>query len=141
MNVVFHRRHHQCAGLKVYEARIAGTPIAGLREGDAGLRELEDMAGRRIFHQARNLVQDGHQTSMKVTLLISLSVVTPARAFSSADSRRNVIPSSRAARRISDAGRRLRISSRMRSERSSNSWMALRPRKPVPPHSKQPEPS
>ena len=41
---------------------------------------------------------------MNVTLLISLSVVMPARAFSSADSRRNVMPSSRAARRISDAG-------------------------------------
>ncbi len=34
-----------------------------------------------------------------------------------------------------------RIISRIRSERSSSSWIAVRPRKPVPPHSRQPAPS
>ena len=43
--------------------------------------------------------------SMNVTLLISRSVVTPARIFATADSRRNVIPSSRAARLISEVDR------------------------------------
>src|SRR6266550_1109326 len=56
-------------------------------------------------------------------------------------SRRNVIPSSRATRLISEVGRRLMIISRIWSDRSSNSEMALRPRKPVPEHSRQPTPS
>ncbi len=38
------------------------------------------------------------------------------------------MPSSRAARLISEVGRRLMIISRMRSERSSSSVMAVRPR-------------
>jgi len=38
--------------------------------------------------------------SIKVTLLISRNVVVPLITLSSADSRRNFIPSSRAARRI-----------------------------------------
>src|ERR1043165_342752 len=59
--------------------------------------------------------------SMNVTLLISFSVVMPERTLSSADSRRNRMPSSRAARRISDVGLRARIISRMRSLKSSNS--------------------
>jgi hypothetical protein len=59
--------------------------------------------------------------SMNVTLLISFSVVMPSRTLSSADSRRKRIPSSRAARRISDVGFLARIISRMRSLKSSNS--------------------
>ncbi len=78
---------------------------------------------------------------MKVTLLISLSVVRPSRTLARAESLRNVIPSSRATRLISDVGRRLMIISRMWSDKSSNSEMALRPRKPVPEHSRQPTPS
>src|ERR1700733_2428489 len=67
----------------------------------------------------------GHFTyriaSMKVTLLISFKVVRPSRTLSSADSRRNRIPSSRAARRISEVGFLARIISRIRSLKSSNS--------------------
>ena len=59
--------------------------------------------------------------SMNVTLLISRNVVVPCRSFSTADSRRNVIPSSRAARLISDVGRLFKINSRMRSDKSSSS--------------------
>ncbi len=51
------------------------------------------------------------------------------------------MPSSRAARLISEVGRRSRISPRMRSVRSSSSQIAVRPLKPVPPHSMQPRPS
>ena len=79
--------------------------------------------------------------SMNVTLLISFSVVMPSLTLSSADSRRKRMPSSRAARRISEVGFLSRIISRMRSLRSSSSWIAVRPRNPVPPHSKQPWPS
>jgi hypothetical protein len=59
--------------------------------------------------------------SMNVTLLISFSVVRPILTLSRADSRRNRIPSSRAARRISEVGFLARIISRMRSLRSSTS--------------------
>src|ERR1017187_6482225 len=59
--------------------------------------------------------------SMNVTLLISRNVVVPCRSFSTADSRRNVIPSSRAARLISDVGRLFKINSRRRSDKSSSS--------------------
>src|SRR5262249_50932981 len=59
--------------------------------------------------------------SMNVTLLISFIVVTPALTRPRAESRRNFIPSSCAALRISDDGLFSRISSRMRSERSSSS--------------------
>jgi len=59
--------------------------------------------------------------SMKVTLLISFNVVSPILTLSRADSRRNRMPSSRAARRISDVGFLSRIISRMRSLKSSNS--------------------
>ena len=48
------------------------------------------------------------------------------------------MPSSRAACLISVAGRRSRIIWRMRSDMSSSSATAVRPRKPVPPHSSQP---
>jgi len=41
----------------------------------------------------------------------------------------------------SELGRRARIISRIWSERSSSSQMAVRPLKPVPPHSRQPAPS
>ncbi len=78
---------------------------------------------------------------MKVTLLISRSVVTPKRTFSSADSRKNTMPSCRAVRRISELGRRARIISRTVSVSSRSSWMAVRPRKPVPAQSRQPAPS
>ncbi len=65
----------------------------------------------------------GHyrMVSINVTLLISFSVVNPPRTLSSADSRRKRMPSSRAARRISDVGFFARIISRMRSVKSSNS--------------------
>ena len=53
----------------------------------------------------------GHSTN--VTLLISLSVVSPVSTRSTAHSRRNRMPSSRAAFLISDVGRRARIISRM----------------------------
>ena len=59
--------------------------------------------------------------SINVTLLISFSVVIPNRTLSSADSRRKRMPSSRAARRISDVGFLARIISRMRSLKSSSS--------------------
>ena len=42
---------------------------------------------------------------MNVTLLISFSVVMPSRTLSTADSRRNVMPSSFASRLISEVGR------------------------------------
>ena len=51
------------------------------------------------------------------------------------------MPSSRAARLISDVGRRSRIMSRMWSVRSISSQIAVRPLKPVPPHSMHPAPS
>ena len=59
--------------------------------------------------------------SMNVTLLISRRVVIPERIFSTAESRRNVMPSSRAARLISEVDRLSRIISRMRSLKSSSS--------------------
>ena len=59
--------------------------------------------------------------SIKVTLLISLSVVVPLRTLSSADSRRKRMPSSRAARRISEVGFFAKIISRIRSVKSSSS--------------------
>ena len=58
---------------------------------------------------------------MNVTLLISLKVVTPLRIFITADSRRNVMPSSRAARLISELGRRSQNHVADLSVRSSNS--------------------
>jgi hypothetical protein len=58
---------------------------------------------------------------MNVTLLISRSVVMPGAPSSTADSRRNVMPSSRAARLISEVGRLSRIISRILSLKSSNS--------------------
>jgi len=59
--------------------------------------------------------------SIKVTLLISFKVVNPPRTLSSADSRRNRMPSSRAAFRISEVDFRSRIISRIRSVKSSSS--------------------
>src|SRR5438874_2627347 len=79
--------------------------------------------------------------STNVTLLISRKVVVPSDTLLSADSRRKIIPSSFAAFLISDAGRRSRIIVRMRSERSSSSEIAARPWKPVPLHSRHPDPS
>src|SRR5262245_6647229 len=117
-------------------------PVDGIR--DTGLRKFEDVARRRILRESRELFPQRHidyVASIKVTLLISLSVVSPILALSNPDSRSDVMPSSRALRRISDAGRLSRISSRIGSLKSSNSVMALRPRNPVPPHSKHPGPS
>src|SRR4029077_10518206 len=109
------------------------------RGGDAGFGDLESHGRGRLLNETFEVFE--HHPSMNVTLLISRRVVTPARIFSTAESRRKVMPSSRAARLISEVGRRFRIISRMRSVRSSSSWMADRPRNPVPPHSKQPAPS
>jgi len=61
------------------------------------------------------------EVSMNVTLLISFSVVNPVLTLSRADSRRKRMPSSRAARRISEVGFLSRIISRIRSLKSSNS--------------------
>ena len=67
------------------------------------------------------LLKEGH--------LIDFAKSGQARAnFPKPDSRRNDMPSSRAARLISEVGRRLMIISRMRSERSRSSVMAERPR-------------
>jgi hypothetical protein len=80
--------------------------------------------------------------SIKVTLLISRSEVSAA-----------LHPVDRATRagtaclvRFGElanfgAGFFSRMISRIGSVRSSSSWMAVRPRKPVPPHSMQPAPS
>ena len=51
------------------------------------------------------------------------------------------MPSSWAAFFTSEAGRLSRIISRMRSDRFNSSQIAVRPLKPVPPHSMQPAPS
>src|SRR5207244_9629148 len=83
--------------------------------------------------------QRAHSTN--VTLLISRNVVTPSSTRPTAHSRRNVMPSSRAARLISDVGRRSRIMSRILSVKSISSQIAVRPLKPVPPHSMHPVPS
>ena len=64
---------------------------------------------------------------MNVTLLISFRVVTPCRTLASPESRKNVMPSSRATRLISEVGRRLTIISRIWSERSRSSVIAVRP--------------
>jgi len=61
------------------------------------------------------------ELSINVTLLISFKVVKPIRTRSRADSRRNRMPSSRAARRISELGRLSRIISRIRSLSSKSS--------------------
>jgi hypothetical protein len=79
----------------------------------------------RVRSLAIALIPGGHSTN--VTLLISRSVVTPVMSASTADWRRNRIPSSRAAFLISEVGRLSRISSRMRSVRSSSSQIAMRP--------------
>src|SRR5262249_60442156 len=83
----------------------------------------------------------GHRTSTKVTLLISWSVVFPPSALLMADSRRKIIPSSRAARLMSALERRRRVHSATLSVTSSSSQIAERPLYPVPPHSRQPAPS
>src|ERR1019366_5253192 len=87
--------------------------------GDAGFGDLERHGGRRFLQQRFKLVE--HYASINVTLLISRKVVIPRRIFSTADSRRKVMPSSLAARLISEVGRRFKIISRMRSVRSSSS--------------------
>ena len=65
--------------------------------------------------------------STKVTLLISFTLVTPSRILAKPLSRNVIMPSSRATRLISEVGRRSTIISRMRSVRSSNSQIAVRP--------------
>src|ERR1019366_4900875 len=89
------------------------------RRRDAGFGDLERHRRRRFLQQEFELVE--HYPSINVTLLISRKVVIPSRIFSTAESRRKVMPSSLAARLISDVGRRFRIISRMRSVRSSSS--------------------
>src|SRR5262249_48786898 len=66
-------------------------------------------------------------SSTNVTLLLSFMVVIPAFIFARPLSRSVAIPSSRAARLISEVGRRSTIISRMRSVRSINSQIAVRP--------------
>ena len=78
---------------------------------------------------------------MNVTLLISFNVVRPNRTRCNADSRRNDIPSARAAFRTSELGLFSRIISRILSFSSRSSWIAVRPLYPVPPHSIHPAPS
>jgi len=72
---------------------------------------------------------------------IASGVVMQVITRSTADSRRNRMPSSRATFLISEVGRFARISSRIRSVRSSSSQIAKRPLYPVPLHSMQPTPS
>ena len=71
-------------------------------------RQLDGRTGTGRVAKQR---QEAHSTN--VTLLISLSVVVPSRTRSTADSRRNRMPSSRAAFLISEVGRFSRIISRM----------------------------
>src|SRR5262249_15603422 len=66
-------------------------------------------------------------TSTNVTLLISCSVVLPPRALFTADSRRKIIPSSRAARLMSALLFREMITSRTLSDTSRTSQIAVRP--------------
>src|SRR5882724_6359718 len=136
------------------QCRTERLGVKNVREAQSGSNRTflplpggEDLQPRRLVRSARCdhpfrgdltsqpwpyrlLVQTCHfylVVSMKVTLLISFIVVTPALTRASAESRRNFIPSSCAALRISDDGRFSRISSRMRSDRSSSSWIAVRP--------------
>src|SRR5580704_3812413 len=140
MNIVVRGRNLQYTRLECHEIHL--LRLAHTRKGQSGFRQFERVGGRRVLQQ---LGKRGHGAeanySMNVTLLISFSVVTPLRAFAMADSRKKVMPSSRAMRLISDAGRLSKIISRMCSLKSSSSWMAVRPRNPVPPHSKHPGPS
>ena len=76
---------------------------------DSRLAANSTATGRRRRGAKRR--QDAHST--KVTLLISRSVVVPSITRSTADSRRNRIPSSRAAFLISEVGLFSRIISRM----------------------------
>src|SRR6516165_8968340 len=69
-----------------------------------------DLDGNARCNRIGHRKKTAHST--KVTLLISRRVVTPAMTCSTADSRRNRIPSSRAAFLISDVGRFARIISR-----------------------------
>ena len=94
--------------------RRAPRPPAARRASRAsrptpGWRRSPTAARRR-----RRLAERSEQThSTNVTLLISRNVVVPLMTRSTADSRRNRIPSSRAAFLISDVGRFSRIISRM----------------------------
>jgi len=103
-----------------------GDRSAGILPAVAGhlAPARRDVTPRPVLSLPRDSRRDGRRyriASMNVTLLISFSVVMPSRTLSSADSRRNRMPSSRAARRISDVGFLPRIISRMRSLRSSSS--------------------
>lgn len=106
-----------------HERTQFGRPPAGLhpRADDGRRGELKRHLGplRRpeetseaVHGVARWLQRRTHATSTNVTLLISCKVVIPANTRCRAESRRKVMPSSRAAFLISDAGRRARMSSR-----------------------------
>src|SRR5262249_6352328 len=118
-----------------------------LREGDPRrLTALDVAVGHARLHQAEDVRRDdgldeGDLHSTNVTLLTSFNVVHPSKTLARAASRRKAIPSSLAAFLISAAGRRSRISPRIRSDRSRSSAIAIRPWKPVPSHSRHPFPS
>ena len=123
---------------------IAGRAL-DLQSSVVGRQSSANHGTSAWFADDRRLMTDDcfyRMFSMNVTLLISFSVVMPSlhlveRRFAQEASCLLRAP----ARRISDVGRLSRIISRMRSLRSSSSWIAVRPRNPVPPHSKQPAPS
>src|SRR5207244_3671165 len=135
----------------VTEQRVVAVEAVVLGGGAGGLRRRPAAAPRQHAEEGldeRGADEEGGEGEeevleetlhcTKVTLLISRSVVLPANTFSSAESRRKVMPSSRAACLTSAAGRRSRIICRMRSDMSSSSATAVRPRSPVPPQSSQP---
>src|SRR5579871_6469471 len=118
-NVVTQGRNGNDAGFERPEGEL--RIFARTRHGDARLGELECHARGWVAPEGAQKSNKTHQPSINVTLLISLSVVVPVLTLRSADSRRNVIPSSRARRLISEAGRLSRIISRIRSVRSRSS--------------------
>ena len=126
------------AGPARRRARPSSPAPAGPRRRAGPGRARRRAAGAA---SARTTSRRGSCHSTNVTLLISRSVVSPARTFLIALSRRNVIPSSWAAFLISAAGRLSRMRPRIWSERSRSSVIAIRPKKPVPLHSMQPRPS
>ena len=119
------RRPRQRAGALLHSSRAHACPPAPTITAAVTRRALISTAAAAAIREPAG---HGSTHSTNVTLLISRSVVMPLRTCSTADSRRNRIPSSRAAFLISDVGRRLRISSRMLSLKSSSSQIAVRPR-------------
>ena len=105
------RRHERVFGDRFDrmrgDHRLAAAPLEA-RSRHASSGDVHGHWRRRTLAERR---ERAHSTN--VTLLISRSVVTPAMTCSTADSRRNRMPSSRAAFLISDVGRFSRIISRM----------------------------